>query len=510
MKSSRVHLSLKDKIEIINVSAREKSSVRELATRFKIGKTQVSDILKKKNELLDKWSHHGNIHTQKSFPKTIGLDIDNLTYEWFCRARAAKIPMSGPLIREKALEVAKSLGATDFKASVGWLDKFKLRHSISWKSVSGEGGSVDDDVVTEWTGKLKDLCADYDPKNIFNCDETGLFFKALPDKTMSLKNEKCHGGKISKERLTVLLCTNMVGEFEQPLVIGKSQKPRCFKGVNLNLMKVDWKFNRKAWMTREIMNEWLSHVNQKMNRQNRKILLFMDNAASHPHVQHSNIKIIFLPPNTTAACQPLDQGIIKNFKVNYRKRVLRHILANMDDARCASDLAKKITVLDAVQWISSSISEIREGTVMNCFVKSGFSRPSNAVESNMNQIEEPELHELLKMYNPSTELSYADIDTNAKTEDDSLDINSIINEKNDISTEDEHDEMEIQPDDTEEIQEEPIEIKEALRQIKRLKIFFSDAEDTESFYQVASLQANIEKQIVQQKKIQKKITDFFV
>jgi hypothetical protein len=86
---------------------------------------------------------------------------------------------------------------------------------------------------------LKTLISDYEPKNIFKCDETGLFFRALPDKTLNLKNEICRGGKKAKDRLTVLLCVNMIGEFETPLIIGKSLKPRCFKCINVSTLCVN-------------------------------------------------------------------------------------------------------------------------------------------------------------------------------------------------------------------------------------------------------------------------------
>jgi len=52
-----------------------------------------------------------------------------------------------------------------------------------------------------------------------------MYYRVLPDKTMEFKNEICTGGKISKERLTVLLCSNILGEFERPLIIDKSKRP---------------------------------------------------------------------------------------------------------------------------------------------------------------------------------------------------------------------------------------------------------------------------------------------
>lgn len=65
---------------------------------------------------------------------------------------------------------------------------------------------------------------------------------------MTVKNN-CKGGNISKEGLVVLLCTNMDGDFETPLIIDKDQSPSCFKGININSFKVDWRSNKKVCMT---------------------------------------------------------------------------------------------------------------------------------------------------------------------------------------------------------------------------------------------------------------------
>ena len=59
----------------------------------------------------------------------------------------------------------------------------------------------------------------------------GFFYKCLPDRTHVFKNETCAGGKMSKERLSVLVAASMAGEKLPLLVIGKAAKPRCFKNV---------------------------------------------------------------------------------------------------------------------------------------------------------------------------------------------------------------------------------------------------------------------------------------
>ena len=92
----------------------------------------------------------------------------------------------------------------------------------------GERGDIDKNVVENWKEKLPKLCEGYEPKNIFNMDETGVFFKDTTRKTFHIKGEDCPGGKRSKERITVVFCASLTGEKLEPLIISKSKQPRCF------------------------------------------------------------------------------------------------------------------------------------------------------------------------------------------------------------------------------------------------------------------------------------------
>ncbi len=107
-------------------------------------------------------------------------------------------------------------------------------------------------VVEDWRGRLKCLCqGSYHLRDIFNADETGLFYRDL---SMTIKGETVKGGKKSKERITALLACSAEGEKLVPLVIGHSVNPRCFKG--LASLPVSYSSNKKAWMTSELFQRF--------------------------------------------------------------------------------------------------------------------------------------------------------------------------------------------------------------------------------------------------------------
>ena len=127
-------------------------------------------------------------------------------------------------------------------------------------------------------------------------------------------------------------------------------------------------------MNSSIFEVWIKTVDRKMKRERRKILMFVDNAPSHHKMKLENVKLVFLPPNTTSKIQPMDQGIIQSMKLKFHKRQSRKILADMDKHKdmCSSELLKLINVLDAIYWVKSSWDEVEPSTIVKCFKKCGF------------------------------------------------------------------------------------------------------------------------------------------
>ena len=98
----------------------------------------------------------------------------------------------------------------------------------------------------------------------------------------------------------------------------------------------------------------------------------MDNTGSHPNIKLSNVQLQYLPPNTTSKLQPLDAGVIANFKVNYRKLLLQNILIEIDNCSNVSELAKNVTLLEAIRFLKMSCKQILPSTIVKCFSKCGF------------------------------------------------------------------------------------------------------------------------------------------
>ena len=109
------------------------------------------------------------------------------------------------------------------------------------------------------------------------------------------------------------------------------------------------------------METILSKLNRQMISTNRKILLYMDNVGCHPEElrdKFSNIQICVLPANTTFILQPLDLGIIKNFKLHYRQYFLRYVISKIDECDKASDVVKSVNVLIAIRWVALAWSQV--------------------------------------------------------------------------------------------------------------------------------------------------------
>jgi hypothetical protein len=140
-------------------------------------------------------------------------------------------------------------------------------------------------------------------------------------------------------------------------------------------------------MTGVICEEYLRWLNSMMRRENRKVLLLMDNFSGHELAVDlvgglqglSNIRIAWLPKNTTSVWQPMDQGIIASFKLQYRRQWVKYMIREHEAGR---NPHKTVTLLKAIQWSRVAWeNDVFTATIQKCWVKSTLiPRPIKAIE----------------------------------------------------------------------------------------------------------------------------------
>lgn len=286
---------------------------------------------------------------------------------WFNDMRSQNAVITSLMLLNKAKDFAIQLDE-NFEPCSSWLFRWRKRNGIHYGKISGEAKDNDEHAAKDFQEtEIPKLLNKYAPDCILNADESGLYYKALPNTTYFQKDNAPNGWKMQKSRLTTLFVCNSTGSYKRIFVIGKPNKPRCFKNKSV---PVTYFANKNSWMTVAIWNEILSLLDNEMIKLNKHIVLFVDNASCHKTIiELSNIEIQYLPPNTTAIIQPLDQGIIHAFKCQYRQIIVRKQLCAIESGKTVSEYIKSISILDALHFIKRSWWLVKPETIENCFKK---------------------------------------------------------------------------------------------------------------------------------------------
>ena len=354
----------------------------EVQYRYGIGRSTVGDLKKNEDKIRSFALTMENTAISTKGRKVMRIcddeKLDQAVYMWFVQKRGQDMPVSGPILCEKATELHSQLhegeSVPPFQASRGWLWRFCQRHGIRQLSLQGEKVSADMSAYEPFKEELQELLEreHLTLDQLYNCDETGLLYKVLPNKTLASTSERQASTiKQSKERVTLMTCSNATGMHKLPLlVIGKAENPRCFKNINKKALPVHYYSQKNAWMDTRIFLEWFHNqfvpaVTKYLNEKGlpTKALLLLDNAPSHPDVKtlvssNGSIKALFLPPNTTALFQPMDQGVIEALKRRYRKALLQRLLLEDKEGRSIVQFVKQINMKDVVYMTATAWDDL--------------------------------------------------------------------------------------------------------------------------------------------------------
>ncbi|XP_067387794.1 jerky protein homolog-like [Emydura macquarii macquarii] len=425
-KRKRVTLSIDTKLEILK---KLDNGVRlsNIAIEYGIGKSTVTDIRKSQEKIKQfakEAEDSGAVKSRCIVRKAAADDFDKAMHLWFAQERSKGTPISGVMVTEKAKLLYREMypdeGDDHFKASTGWLCRFKNRHGIRQLRMQGEFLTADWNAAGEFKYAFKSFIEQHKliRDQVFSCNKTGLYWRLLPNKFLAESSEKqVNNFKVSKDRVTLMATANANGDFRLPLVfVHKSVKPRCFANITMSALPVHYYSQRSTWIDKGIFSDWFfKHfvplVKDYLTSKSLPVraVLLMDNAPSHPAIENlftedGSIRCLFLPPSIKSLIQPMDQGVLENMKHRYKRNLLRRLLLGSMQFESCTDFCKQLTIKDAVYMCAKSWSEISSeslrrswNTLWPCIDNTESDNLRNDEETEIKQLNFSEEQQLLDL-----------------------------------------------------------------------------------------------------------------
>lgn len=390
-------LNLEEKMKVLS-RIEAGRSLKSVMDEFGISKSTFYDIKKNKKLILDfVLKQDMPLVGAEKRKRTTGAkygDVDDAVYMWYQQKRLAGVHVRGVELQATAERFAQCFGRTDFKASTGWLFRFRNRHAIGNRKVCGEQLlSSTSENVEQFRQKLsvlikeEKLCI----AQLYSGNETDLFWKSMPENTQASRKDIClPGRKINKERLSALLCANADGTHKlKSIIIGKSKLPRSIK-EDISTLPVIYRPSKEVWFTRELFSEWffqnfVPEVRRfqlnvlKFQEEDIRALLLLDSSPVHPSAESltsddGRIKCMFFPQNTSILIQPMNQGVILSCKRLYRWKQLEESLVIFEESDDEQDKGEKgiykikiYNIKSAVFNWAKSWDEVKQITIVNAW-----------------------------------------------------------------------------------------------------------------------------------------------
>lgn len=476
-------------------------SIKSIASYYGVGTSTVSDWKKNRKNIEDfcyKMISKDSLDNRCKAKKAKNETLDEALFVWFCAERGRGLPLSGPIIQQKALSLNKNLPDSDsnFTASQGWLDRWKKRHGIHQLTVTGESLSGNSEAADKFKNEFENFVKkeNLSAEQIYNADETGLFYRMLPSKTLAMKiDDSAKGFKKSKDRLTIMACSNASGNHKFPLLlIGKSKNPRALKNVNRESLPVMYRSQKSAWMDSAIFKDWFFNcfvpgVTKYLKDRGLpvKAVLLIDNAPTHPAAESlvkGDITVKYLPPNVTSLIQPMDQGVLETIKRVYRRHMLGQIIEG--DGQGVVDILKSFNVKTVLYMVSESWEQVGRSTLIKSWKKlwpNVCDLPENQIKpvekETENEVQPQELLGMIKDVNGCSEVDINDIESWLEADNDggygNLTDDQIIATCCDHNSDNKDDTDEENPDNLEIISH-----AQAANNLDELMLYFEQQEET--------------------------------
>jgi hypothetical protein len=180
-------------------------SVTALSREYGVAKSTVCSIKNKKKKIIEAVAHSSTWNKKRTLRKAEFPKMEGGLYRWFLKQSEKNVPITADILTQKELFFHEKFnqGVGNFNASYGWLQRFKKRFDFWYLKITGEKLSSAPELVDPFKELLKLKFEEFDlnQHQIYNADETGLFWKLLPEKNIGFAQwENCSRFKNGKTK----------------------------------------------------------------------------------------------------------------------------------------------------------------------------------------------------------------------------------------------------------------------------------------------------------------------
>ena len=355
----------------INKSTKVYESMRRKIQRWKKDKDHIGTMASKhKTKTLLRYRKPG-------VGTTLSAEQENVIIQWINGLRKHGVPVSSTMLRLYAVDVAASEGITQgFTATSTWIKSFLTRHQLSLRARTRQGQVTPEDAektLQEFSARIRDLVVKHNITEVYNADQTAIFYEYLPATTIDKRGAKtvwvkCAGKE--KDRLTAMLLGDNLGNKFPPFAVVKTN-PSTIPATRAENEKLRhgfgrqvWKEvegiqketgmvvygNRAGWWNAKLSIAFIQHHFGERNQYDDPILLLWDDLGAHwtdevtAFARSKRILLEKVPPCFTFCCQPADIAWNKPLKDHLRvswKTFLHEQIRAMTNA---SDQQEKLKV----------------------------------------------------------------------------------------------------------------------------------------------------------------------
>ena len=254
-------------------------------------------------------------------------------YEKFEKARGDFLIAHDTDLKRWALQKARDINNTTFRASDNWVLIFKRRHALCSRKIAKlttKREVLDADAINNsannFISKIKKLLLHYRQSNVLNTDQSGLEIEMVGNRTLSFKGEKATFGKVrsvynTSHSYTVQFIISLSGEptgtcylclKEKDGHMSDNIKKNLFQAFNVTVT-----CSKSGKLSSSLVKYWIQKV-LKPAVGNKKVLLLLDTWGGqtseqlYSKMKHFRLEVI--PKKTTPLVQPLDITFNRQYK----------------------------------------------------------------------------------------------------------------------------------------------------------------------------------------------------